>query len=505
MCTFGLWLFDLVVPAMKHSLSISKKLGLSVLVVGGLFVASQTYHPLRSSDLNEVSVTMSNPRLSFVGRLAAGNVSGSTNVTIDTSAGISSKTTNQLQQDDTVRIGQGGSMGSYTVKSTIPAATFITTAANSNVNTNDFVIASQSATLTVRFKTASAWNNGSIRVLVPAASSTGADGIPDTNTFDYGTSAPTVTCPTNIVNYTFGAGAAASMQNIGGTYYHTFTCSYTGTGTAGANFTNTAQLFTISSLINPSPQITPTLHTTGTADSYKIIVQQLDSGGTVQDYSTVSVGVIEAVKVSAEVAPQVTFSIAGIAAAQTPCGFTTSVTTTAADVPFGELSLNTFRHAAQKLSVSTNADDGYAVTAIANDQMGLGGNTCTGDAVIGSNTTCIQDARGDGATMSHTAEDDWNVNTNPGFAFTLSSATGSPVLPFIYSQNSGGCTATGGGNDCFRQYADNEASEAPQTIMSYTDVTDTQEANVCYAVAVGATQTAGTYENYITYRATGLF
>ncbi len=487
-------------------------MGLSLALVGCLFVGSQGFNASRSSDLPEVSVTLSNPRLSFVGRLAAGNVSGETDVTIKTTAGISSLSTNQLQEGDTVRIGTGGTMGSYTVKSTLPAADFTTTAANSNVTVDDFVIASQSATLTVRFKTASAQNNGKIRVLVPAAQTTGADGIPDTNTFDYGTSAPTLTCPTNIANYTWGTAAVASMQNIGGTYYHTYTCPYTGTGTAGANFTNTAQLLTIASVINPSPQVTPTLHATGTADTYKIVVQQLDSSDVVKDSTTVSVGVIEAVKVSAQVAPQITFSIAGIASAQTPCGagLTTGVTTTAADVPFGELTLNTFKYAAQKLSVSTNANNGYAVTAVANDQLGLGGAVCTGDAVIGSNTSCIQDSRGDGATMSHTAEDDWNSTANSGFAYTLATATGSPTLPFVYSQDTGGCTVTGGTGDCFRQFADNEnvgadATQVPQTVMSYNDVTNTQEANICYGINVGATQAAGTYENYITYTATATF
>lgn len=492
---------------MTHSLSFTKKVSLAVALAATLFVASQATHPMRSSDLGEVSVTLSNPRLSFVGRLDTGNVSGTTGVKIKTTGTISSLTTNQLQQDDVVRIGQGGSMGTYTVKSTIPAADFTTTAANTNVTVDDFVIASQSGTLTVRFKTASAQNNGKIRVLVPAAQTTGADGIPDTNTFDYGSSAPSVTCPSNITNYTWGSGTASSMQNIGGTYYHVFTCPYTGTGTAGANFTNTGQLFTIANLINPSPQITPILHTTGTADTYKIVVQQLDSTDAVKDETRVSVGVIEAVKVSAVVAPQITFSIAGIASGQTPCGFTTNVTTTAADVPFGELSLNTFRHAAQKLSVSTNAKDGYAVTAIANDQMGKDGQTCTGDAVIGSNPSCIQDSRGDDGAMSHTAEDDWHVTSNPGFAYTLNIATGTPSLPFIYSQNTGGCTATGGGNDCFRQFADAEdvSPQAPQTIMSFGTATNTQEANICYAVNVDSTQVAGTYENYITYRATGTF
>lgn len=491
---------------MKRSLPLSKKISLGLGVALSLFLVVQGYSPMNSSDMPEVSVTLENPRLSFVGRLeSSGNVSGSTSVVVKTAGTISSLNTNQLQSGDAVRIGQGGSMGSYTVRSTSPAAGFTTTAANSNVTADDFVIASASGSLTVRFKTAAAWNNGAIRLLVPAAQTIGANGIPDPNTWDYGTTTPTVTCPTNGANYTFAAGAAASMQNIGGVYYHVFTCDYTGTGTAGANFTNTAQLFTIEDLINPSPQITPNLHATGTADTYKLILQQLDSADAVQDATTVSVGVIEAVKVSAVVAPQITFTIAGIAAAQTPCGFSTNVTTTAADVPFGELSLNTFRHAAQKLSVSTNAQYGYAVTAVESNQLGKFGEACTGDVVIGSEPDCIQDARGDGATMSHTAEDDWNVTSNSGFAYTLSSATGSPVLPFLYSQNTGGCTATGGSNDCFRQFADAENAQAPQTIMSYTGVTNTQEANVCYAVNVGATQSAGAYENYITYRATGTF
>ncbi|MBP7875482.1 hypothetical protein KA012_00615 [Candidatus Woesebacteria bacterium] len=494
---------------MRRSVSFTKKLGLSLFVVGGLFIASQAYKPLHSSDLTQVSVTLSNPRLSFVGRLAAGNVAATTNVTIKTTAGISSTNTNQLQRGDVVKIGQGGAMVSYTVKDTLPASSFTTTAANSNVTTDDFVIASQSGTLSVRFITASAQNNGKIRVLVPAVATKGADGIPDTNTFDYGV--PTVTCPTNITNFTFAAGAAASMQNIGGTIYHTYTCSYTGTGTTGANFTSNPIL--IGGLINPSPQITPVLHATGTADTYKIIVQQLDSSNVVQDYTAVSVGMVEAVKVSAEVAPQITFSIAGIAASQTPCGagLTTSVATTAADVPFGELTLETFKYAAQKLSVSTNAQNGYIVTVAESDQLSKFGASCTGDPVIGTNQTCIQDSRGDGATMSNTAEDDWNLVTNPGFAYTMSTATGSPTLPFVYSQNTGGCTATGGSNDCFRQFADTEAYTAgdtlqpPEPIMTYGSVTNTQEANICYGLNIGATQTSGTYQNYLTFRATGSF
>ncbi len=491
---------------MKRSLSLSKKIGLSLFVVGGLLFASQLYNVPRGSDLTSVSVTMANPRLSFAGRLGT-VTTATTNVVIDTGAAYSSKNTNQLQEGDSIRIGAGGAMGLYTVKSTTPATDFTTTAAVTMAAGNH-AIATQSGQISVRFITASAQPNGKLRVLIPAVATTGADGIPDPNTFDYGTGASvaTATCPTTGGNYTFGAAALASMQNIGGTYYHTITCAYTGTGTAGADFT--ANPILINNMINPSPQITPTLHVAGTADTYKIIVEQLSSTDVVMDSTAVSVGVIEAVKVSADVAPQITFSIAGIASGQTPCtGVTTGVTTTAVDVPFGELAINTFRYAAQKLSVSTNANSGYAVTAIANDQLGYGGGICTGDAVIGSNTLCIQDSRGDDAAMTHTAHDDWSSTGNSGFAYTLTSATGSPVLPFTSATSGGAC---GGGNDCFRQFADNEnvgidATQVPQTIMSYGDVTNTQEANVCYGINVGATQTAGSYENYITYRATATF
>jgi len=490
---------------MNRPLSLSKKLGFTLFLIGGLFFVSQAYSPLHSADMSTVSVTLANPRLSFSGKLAAGNLANTTSITIDNSAGISSTNTNQLQEGDLLKV---GALAPVAIKETLPPTGLSLVSNNTSVATGELVVATQSGAITVRFKTASAQNNGSIRVLIPSATTLYNDGLPDTNTFDYGTVAPTVTCPTSNGNYTFGAGAPASKAiQIGANWYHSFTCSYTGTGATNTDFTGTAALFTITGLVNPSPQISPTLHATGTADTYRVILQQLNSGGTVVDSNAVAIGVIEAVKVSAYVAPQITFSIAGIASGQTACGLTTSVTTTPAEVPFGELPLNASRSAAQTISVSTNANFGYAVTAVENDQMGLGGGACAADAVIGSNTLCIQDARGDGGTMSHTLENDWHVTTNPGFAFTLGEPTGSvlPTLPFIYSQGTGGCTSATGGGDCYRQFADAENAQVPQTIMSYSDVTNTQTTNVCYAINVGATQTSGSYENTLTYTATATF
>jgi hypothetical protein len=239
-----------------------------------------------------------------------------------------------------------------------------------------------------------------------------------------------------------------------------------------------------------------------------VIVQNVQPDLVSGDQTIVSVGAIEAVRVSAEVAPQITFRILGLASGTNTCGVTTSVTTTPAQVPLGELIIDTFRTAAQRMVISSNARSGYAVTAIANDQMSRPGVTCAGDPDTTANPDCIQDARGDDTLMSATKADDWASTNTKGFAFTVGTPSGTLVLnraslPFSYDVNIDECT--GGGNDCYRQFADSEGAESPQTIFFNTSVADQQSVDVCYKAAVSATQAAELYENYITYRATATF
>lgn len=66
--------------------------------------------------------------------------------------------------------------------------------------------------------------------------------------------------------------------------------------------------------------------------------------------------------VSATVDPTLSFTIAGVASAQTVNGVTTNVSTTATTVPLGTLSTSTNTVAAQDLTVGTNAQSGYTVT-----------------------------------------------------------------------------------------------------------------------------------------------
>lgn len=471
-----------------------------VLLLVAVGIYSDVSH---SASLTSVSVTLSNSRPSFVGALASGNSVGSSQITLK-GTGYPSTTSDGLVQGDTLRIGNAGSLASHTVTSVVSSTVVNITPALASGDTeeDDNVIATSSGSLTVKFTTANAISNGRFRILVPALTdnTNAADGIPDQGKFDFSTSTPTVTCPSDISGYDFVTGtASASAITVNSVDYHAFECAYSGAGGVGTAFDDSSNdAIDISSLINPAPD---SGHSVGTADSYSVIVQHIDSSFATQDTTTAAVGVIEAVRVTASVAPQISFTIGGVASGNsTYCNLTTDVTTTAAAVPFGELSISSFTEAAQSLTVSTNASNGYAVTAVENDQLGLDGAACSGD---NTGADCIPDSVGDGSNMSHTAPEEWSSTSVKGFAFTLDENAASALSPsFEFDTNSGNCDGTG---DCFRQFADAENSQAAQTIFSATSTADSQAIYLCYRAIVSSTQSAGNYENYITYTATATF
>lgn len=473
----------------------------SVLTAAALFTGATLFlHPQgQSASLTSASVTLSNSRLSFKARLAAGNTVGSSIVTIETTGNAThtSESTAQIRVDDSLTIGTG----SATVLDTNPPSSFrITTPLLSGDNTaGTTAYSAQVTNLAIRFETATAIANGYFRILVPAAAADANDGVPDPGFFDYSTGTPTVQCPGDTTGYTFGTGtAAASNITIDSQDYHVFTCPYTGVGGVGTDFT-TGTLFTVSGLINPAPRET---HTLGEANSHTLLIQHLDSGPVVQDSTAVAVGVIEAVKVTATVDPTIEFSIGGVAASTSKCGVNTSVTTTALAVPFGTLSLSNFVNAAQELTVSTNGIDGYVVTAAANDQLGLNGGACTGDDV--TDIGCIRDSRGNNTTMSHTTIDEWSNTNFKGFGYSLAvggGAPGNPTTPFTYATATGTCTGT----FCAKQFADSENTQDAQSIMTHTTVADGHQIDVCYRIIPAVTNASGEYQNSVTYTATATF
>ena len=455
-----------------------------------------------SSELDTASATLTNARLSFISALEGAQTSGSSLVTIDTS-NYSSESVLQLQNRDTVLINDD----EYTVATTIDDAsddTFnLTAALEADDVTDDMrVMASQSSTLTVRFTTVSALNAGDFRILVPAvdATSDSHDGLPDSGGFDFGeplNTEATITCPT-VGSYGTFTGTETDAENasetIDGVDYHVFTCSYTSTGAVGTVFDGTTEdAFVIEDLINPAPKTGASNHSLGQADTYAVIIQHRDSGGTVVDQTTTKIGVVDAVKVSATIAPQLTFTVAGISSGTTVCGNSTDVTTTAISVPFDALTIGSFVDAAQRLTVTTNASGGYSVTVAENDQIGRNGNACSGDG--SSSNSCVVDASVTGAT--HTTSADWTSATDDGFGYSLDPVTAGLTAAFQYNESTRTFSA--------KQFADLAESEAPQTVYSRSDVASSDIVDVCYRIAPAATNVAGDYENYIVYTASATF
>lgn len=477
----------------------------SLLICVGMFAIAGVVEKTRSANLTSVSVTLATPRLSFVGKLDSGNTVGTSIVRIvTTNGGASSTTSAQLGEGDTVMIGDGGTALQYTVASAsanpdsflVKTPNFSTLQAG-NADAGDAVIATRSGTMTMRFTTASAIANGAFQILIPATTLSGssgrADGIPDQDGFDFGSTTPTVTCPSDVgATYDFVTGTAtASAVTLASGTYHAYECRYSGSGAASTAFDGSSQgTIQISNVINPSPKVG---HVQGNSDPYSIVVRNLDSTYTAQDSTIVTVGNVESVRVLATVPSQITFGVLAIASGTATCGYNTGVSTTDTTVPFGEVSVSSFTRASQELFVSTNASSGFTVTIAANDQMGKNGNACVGDPPAGNN--CVPDAGVGG--MSETTSQDWTNAGNKGLGYSLQDPNGTTTEAFSYNESGRTFSA--------KHLPDSENSQSAQTIFSSVDPASDETVYVCYQVAVGTNLELGNYSNTVTYRATASF
>ena len=459
---------------------------------------------LDSANLTSVKDTLSTSRLSYYGSLNGAHTVGPTIVKVNTS-GMPSTSTANLFTGDTTWIGDGSTGSTYTVDDIIDTDEFTITAglASGDVEDDDLVIATRSATHTLAFTTATAIPNGAIRILIPSGTNGVNDGIPNHDGFDFNSIvAGDLTAPTG--------GGVTSWESptatvSGGTFCsagnHCFEARYNGTNNVNASLTFTIGDGGATDLINP---VAATGHAAGTADTYTVTVQHLGSRTSdypVLDSTTIKIAVIESVRVTATVDPSITFTVAGEAASGSRCGVTTDVTTTATTVPFGAVTLAAFNDAAQKLSAVTNALGGYAVTVISDDQLSIGGD----------HTTEIENTDCDGEDCTDTTSGDWSTeNDVSGFGFSLENIDATTV-PFEYDTFTGSCA--GGADYCARMVPSTAtASETPDDsdavlqIMSNTSTpSTTEDLYVCYRLVVDTTQSAGDYENNVTFTATATF
>lgn len=443
--------------------------------------------------------TLSNSRLSFRSRVLTG-ASGTNTFSIQ--SGQSDSTTVNLFPRDSVCFGNSlttptGCIGniSYTVAS-IPTYNGTTVNLSTTLGSamdGDLVVASQSATHTVTFTTATTVNNPYIQVLIPAVGSSTAanDGFPD-----YGTSAVAgtsgfdadgmgnsdVTCSGTGPTWT---GYFVNSNTAAGNY-HIAKCS--GSGTLNSGTVVTITIGGTHKLINPAPVSSG--HTTGTADVYGETINECTDAYTnntcsnIVDSTTIAIAPVEGVLVSATVQNYMTFSIAGVLSSTSVCGHTTNQTSTATTVPFGAVNSGTFYTLAQLLTVNTNTANGYVVTAQENGSLSVDGLGVTTLA----NTTCPDNS------CTTTGYADWRTYTASGFGYSLANSSGTDAT-FTYNN---GASAT-------FEARPFDSSANPPVIMIATGPVSNSAVNVCYGLAIGATQKSGFYMNKLTYVATPIF
>lgn len=109
---------------------------------------------------------------------------------------------------------------------------------------------------------------------------------------------------------------------------------------------------------------TKLLYNPNVVGSYRITI-----GGTWLDSGETRVAIINNVVVTASIDTTFTFTIAGLASGSTVNGTTTSTTTSATALQFGTLVPYTPKFLAQKLTVTTNARNGFVVTVQQNQNL----------------------------------------------------------------------------------------------------------------------------------------
>lgn len=247
-------------------------------------------------------------------------------------------------------------------------------------------------------------------------------------------------------------------------------------------------------ILNPGPLSTPSKD--GKADIYTIHIRSRDGSGTKLDQLDVRIALLGPVVVSATVGETFSFTLSGVSASSSACGIATDTATTASTIPWGIINKPfVFQNAAQLITVSTNAKDGYVVTVSEDDQLKRNDFTCQGPNPK-SGTYCIPDTKCDNETCTESLSANWSDHKKAGFGFSLENLAGADA-GFLYNE----------GNSVFsaRQFPDSEAQEEPIAILSGNAPVLSSSVNVCYRISIADIQPAGYYTNHLLYTASPKF
>ena len=150
-------------------------------------------------------------------------------------------------------------------------------------------------------------------------------------------------------------------------------------------------------------------------------------------------------------------------------------------INFGSLVPGIGSTASHQIYISSPAAHGYEILAAENHRLQQ------------TSAISIPNTPGDNNLASATTSDAWNNATTYGFGFNALGIDANSNVTNI------GTSSYFSGPTQFRQFADASSAVAPQVIMSETSHTAASRARITYKVNISATQTAGNYENAITY------
>lgn len=182
-----------------------------------------------------------------------------------------------------------------------------------------------------------------------------------------------ITFPTSPDSFNFGSVAEADIdlevngvdETLGGGDWTVAISAPTITFTSGAGTIAPGATTTIKIGTNAAGGTNQMTNPSTSNTSYEI-----DIGGTMTDSGHTRVAIVDSVTVTAQVDTSFDFTVSGFATAGTGVnGTSTTGTTTATTLPFGTLTAGQIETLAQRLNVSTNAINGFVVTAEVDQQL----------------------------------------------------------------------------------------------------------------------------------------
>ena len=452
-----------------------------------------------AATLASASATLTTSRPSASAPLSANQAASATQVSVVDNGSIYLASDSAILRPDV-----GETMNTVTVASMSAASggnrtVYFTSTITNTHHAGDAVTTAISAMHKIRFITNPIPNGGKIIITYPGSADNTAS--PSATTFAFN-----ALTAGNIVANNATCTFTISSPSITCTLSAAISSPTTVTILVGCSAQSGGECTTqVPTLINPTKSAVA-----GTADIWKVNIDTQDASSVAIDTVSVALGTIESVQVLATVDPSLTFTIAGVTnglavntgnvtgclqTETTNSGLTATATTVNLGVLANTPSVNTTKIgniAAQLLTVTTNAVNGYSLVATSSGPLR---NLSTGYD-IGSSTT---------PTAFPSTPAQWfglhacGLDTNPASTFWNSTGGNTNCNSVI----------SGGTNACKYGWP---TQTSPITIAYRTTgpvgnllVTGSGLTSVAYAAGVDARVQAGTYQTVVTYVATPAF